>query len=71
LTAAAQYHANDLPLLNTLTHIGRDGSTFTDRAVRSGFEIVNGVELIAGGYGNVDTLLYAWFNPSGTSPSAA
>lgn len=46
LQLAAQHHAMDMSR-NGLNHTGSDGSSFSDRARKSGFSMTDGAEIIA------------------------
>jgi uncharacterized protein YkwD len=49
---------------NYFSHTGRDGSTFTTRASRAGYNYAIG-ENIAWGYRTPDAVMTAWMNSSG------
>ncbi len=65
LTAAAELHSADMACNNYFSHTGRDGSNFSDRARRQGYNMSYGGENIAAGYGSPEDVVKGWMNSPG------
>jgi uncharacterized protein YkwD len=64
LTAASKVHTDDMATNDFLGLQGSDGSTFSSRAIKSGFEIVGGAQLVGAGYSSPDEFLNAFKSKS-------
>lgn len=65
LTAAAQVYSADMACHNYLSHAGRDGSHFAERAERQGYKFEYGGENLAGGYSTPEEVVKGWMNSPG------
>lgn len=75
LNSVATAHARDLVTYNYLSHIGRDGSTPTDRAEAGGYDATYMGEVLARGPYTEETVLDGWMSSPGhraviTAPQA-
>lgn len=64
LNAAAQAHSDDMAEHDYLSHTGRDGSTFVERAAAAGFPSA-GAENIAQGYPGPAEVMEGWMGSDG------
>ena len=60
LDAAAQSHSDDMAANMFMAHQGSDGSTFGQRATRSGYPMWGGGENVAPGYPTPETVVAGW-----------
>ena len=65
LNAAAQYHADWMAANDTMSHIGKNGSTLAQRLKQAGYKYSHAGENIARGYANVDAVMKGWKNSPG------
>jgi uncharacterized protein YkwD len=65
LQAAAQVHAEDLAATGGLSHVGRDGSTVTDRVRRSGYDACRTAENVASGQPDIRSTIASWMASPG------
>jgi uncharacterized protein YkwD len=65
LTAAAQVYSADMACHNYLSHTGRDGSRFVERAARQGYQFDYGGENLAGGYATPEEVVQGWMDSPG------
>jgi uncharacterized protein YkwD len=65
LTAAAQAHSLDQAKMQTMSHVGSDGSTFDQRLTRAGYRWWNAAENVAAGFTTVQSVFDAWMNSPG------
>lgn len=64
LTRSAQAHAADMQANDYFSHVGRDGSSFVDRAEAAGYGCVR-AENIASGQRSPESVMTAWMNSPG------
>jgi uncharacterized protein YkwD len=65
LETAALRHARDMAAKNYFSHIGKDGSNFTDRVTRAGYNWQTVAENIAYGYPTAREVVRAWARSNG------
>ena len=66
LMRAAQAHSEDQAAHQSMTHIGSDGSSMTDRAVRAGYAGWNRLaENVAAGYPDIPSVMAGWMGSTG------
>jgi uncharacterized protein YkwD len=65
LTLAAQLHSADMACNDYFSHTGRDGSNFSERAKRQGYNIGYGGENIASGYSTPEKVVQGWMDSPG------
>lgn len=63
LQEAAQRHSNDMAIIDSLTHVGSDGSQFWERIQDTGYALAVGAEnVLARGDTNSQLAFEQWFN---------
>ena len=65
LTAAAQAHSEDMAEHTFMSHVGSDGSSFIERAERSGYEWSALAENVAFGFTDAATVVAGWLSSPG------
>jgi uncharacterized protein YkwD len=65
LTTAARNHSTDMALNDFFSHVGSNGSTFTQRIEATGYQWSNAAENIAAGYSSPEAVVEAWMNSQG------
>ncbi|HEX8682138.1 MAG TPA: CAP domain-containing protein [Ardenticatenaceae bacterium] len=62
LTTAARNHSADMALNDFFSHVGSNGSTFTQRIEATGYQWSNAAENIAVGYSSPEAVVEGWMN---------
>jgi uncharacterized protein YkwD len=65
LTTAARNHSADMALNDFFSHVGSNGSTFTERIEATGYQWSNAAENIAAGYSSPEAVVEGWMNSQG------
>jgi uncharacterized protein YkwD len=65
LNAAAQAHAQDQARMQTMSHVGSDGSTFDQHITRAGYTWRATAENVAAGYSSVQSVFDGWMGSAG------
>lgn len=65
LAEAAHLYSADMACNNYLSHTGRDGSHFIERAGRQGYTFEYGGENLGGGYSTPEEVVKGWMNSPG------
>lgn len=65
LFVAARLHSEDQAQMGQMSHTGSDGSSFSERARRAGYDMGAGGENVARGYRSSLQVFNAWMNSSG------
>lgn len=65
LTSAAQTHSVNMALQDFFSHTGQDGSSFSDRVSRTGYNWSRVTENIAAGYNTASSVVEGWMNSPG------
>ncbi|MDC0666326.1 CAP domain-containing protein [Nannocystis radixulma] len=65
LRCAARGHSKDMGVNNFASHVGSDGSTFTERITAAGYAWTTAGENIAGGYSTAAQVVNAWMASTG------
>ncbi len=66
LTKAAQAHSTDQAAHESMSHLGSDNSSVSDRVARAGYVGWTGIaENVAAGYGDVKSVMEGWLGSPG------
>lgn len=65
LTAAAQAHSADMEEHTYMSHVGSDGSSFIERAERSGYDWASLAENVAFGFTDAESVVAGWLSSPG------
>lgn len=65
LTTAARNHSTDMALNDFFSHVGSNGSTFTQRIEATGYQWSNAAENIAVGYSSPEAVVEGWMYSQG------
>lgn len=65
LEAAAKRHSEDMEKNSNMSHVGSDGSIFSERITDAGYQWTTCAENIASGYTSVKDVIEGWKNSEG------